>query len=817
MSAEQSVEVGGHTLRVSSLDKVLYPATGTTKADVLRYLLDVAPFLLPHTAGRPATRKRWPDGVGTERDPGQSFFVKALESSAPAWIVRGDLEHSGGPKTYPLIDNAATLAWLGQVAALEIHVPQWRLDLAGRPSPPDRMVLDLDPGPGMGLVACAEVAQLIRPLLQGMGLDAVPVTSGSKGIHLYSSLPSEGSHSSEQIREVAHELARSLEADHPDLVVSDMKKSLRKNKVLVDWSQNSASKTTVAPYSLRGRLRPTVAAPRTWEELEDEGLAHLEIDEVLARLKKLGDPLDALTPADLLATYRHKRDAARTPEPMPGRGSSRGAADDSVDGVFVIHEHHASRLHWDLRLEHRGVLRSWALPKGIPTSQKNALAVQTEDHPMEYLDFAGTIPKGEYGAGEMSIWDTGTYRIRTWHEGHEVSVVLTGQDDGGLSASGLGKSATLALIRTGGEDEADQWLAHLMQQGSSRSRPDNSPAGRSRSGRSAGSREGAQESRPPLPEPMLATAGEAGDLAGSQWSLEMKWDGMRAIVGIDGGEVRIVSRNGHDMTATYPELAGISDVVREASSVVLDAEIVALDERRRASFSLLQQRIQAGSQREIDQLAEQIPVQLVVFDILEAEGQSCVRKTYEKRRELLATALDPEAHEAVVVPAPVADELEEALAESRRRGYEGVVAKRHGSRYASGRRSRAWLKLTHSLTQEAVVIGWRPGRGARSGAVGSLLLAVPDSGGGLRYAGRVGTGFREDEAREWVTQFERISRKTPPVPEVPAEVARDAHWVTPHRVGEVQFASWTGEGRMRHPRWRGWRHDKGPADLDPPP
>lgn len=806
MGAEQSVEVGGHTLRVSNLDKVLYPVTGTTKADVLRYLLDVAPYLLPHTAGRPATRKRWPHGVGTDRDLGESFFVKALEPSAPSWIVRGDLEHSGGAKTYPLIDNAATLAWLGQVAALEIHVPQWRLDLAGRPSPPDRMVLDLDPGPGTGLAECAEVARLIRPLLQGMGLDAVPVTSGSKGIHLYSILPSAGSHSSEQIREVAHELARSLEADHPDLVVSDMKKSLRKNKVLVDWSQNSASKTTVAPYSLRGRARPTVAAPRTWEELEDDHLTHIELGEVLARIEEHGDPLDALAPADLLATYREKRDAKRTPEPVPGHSNSRGAAaaDDSVDGVFVIHEHHASRLHWDLRLEHRGVLRSWALPKGIPTSQKNALAVQTEDHPMEYLDFSGTIPRGEYGAGEMSVWDTGTYRTRTWHEGHEVSVILTGQDDGGLAASGAGSSTTLALIRTGGEDEAGQWLAHLMQGGrSSRSRP-------------ASARSGGQKKRSALPEPMLATAGAAGDLAGAQWSLEMKWDGMRAIVGIDGEDLRIASRSGHDMTDTYPELAGVPAIVREASSVVLDGELVALDERGRASFALLQQRIQAGSRREIAQLAEQIPVQLAVFDILEADGQSCMRKTYEKRRELLAAVIDPEAHEAVSVPAPVADELDEALAESRRRGYEGIVAKRHGSRYASGRRSRAWLKITHSRTQEAVVIGWRPGRGARSGAVGSLLLAVPSTGGGLRYAGRVGTGFRQDELQDWVAQLERIARKTAPVPDVPADVARDAHWVTPRRVAEVQFASWTEQGRMRHPRWRGWRHDKGPADLDTP-
>ncbi|MDD9208217.1 non-homologous end-joining DNA ligase, partial [Georgenia sp. 10Sc9-8] len=258
-AAQQTVSVDGHRLRLSNLDKVLYPATGTTKADVIAYYTEIAPVMLPHTTGRPATRKRWPNGVGTGAEPGEMFFQKDIGQGVPAWVTRGEVRHSEGPKTYPLVNDRATLAWLAQVAALEIHVPQWRLGSDGERRNPDRLVLDLDPGEGAGLPECVEVARLARAILQGMGMDPVPVTSGSKGIHLYSDL--DGSYTSDQISDLAHELARALEADHKDLVVSDMKKTLRRGKVLVDWSQNNANKTTIAPYSLRGRSHPTVAAP----------------------------------------------------------------------------------------------------------------------------------------------------------------------------------------------------------------------------------------------------------------------------------------------------------------------------------------------------------------------------------------------------------------------------------------------------------------------------------------------------------------------------------------------------------------------------
>ena len=438
-SSKERVRVGGRELVVTNLDKVLYPETGTTKADVLAYYAAVAPVLIPAAANRPATRKRWVHGVGTADAPGEMFFQKNLDHSTPGWVPRASITHKERTIQYPLVNDPATLAWLAQIAALEIHVPQWRVDSHGNQMPPDRLVLDLDPGEGAGLAECVEVAKLARAILQDVGLDPVPVTSGSKGIHLYAAL--DGTQSSEQISGFAHELARALEADHPELAVSDMKKTLRTGKVLVDWSQNSAAKTTIVPYSLRGRLRPTVAAPRTWRELSSPSLHQLDYQEVMKRVKSGKDPFAAISGRGRPGARRTAIRATPGKRPAtaatPTRGWSRtvpsgtrrrprsrlrrigtAARADTGGGTlrekFVIQEHHASRLHFDLRLERDGVLVSWALPKGVPTDKtKNHLAVQTEDHPLDYLDFEGTIPKGQYGAGTMSIWDSGYYESRS--------------------------------------------------------------------------------------------------------------------------------------------------------------------------------------------------------------------------------------------------------------------------------------------------------------------------------------------------------------------------------------------------------------------
>jgi bifunctional non-homologous end joining protein LigD len=287
-----TVQVEGRRLRVSNLDKVLYPATETTKGEVLHYYAQVAPTLLPHLADRPVTRIRWPNGVAD-----QSFFEKNLPSGAPGWLPSVTIDAPGSRSgndevTYPLVHDVATLTYLANLASLELHVPQWQLDDDLQPMPPDRLVIDLDPGPPAGLHECARVALLVRDRLDDLGMTCAPVTSGSKGMQLYARL--DGSRDSDAVRDLAKQIAQELTKAEPDLVLWKMTRSMRPGKVLLDWSQNVAAKTTISPYSLRGRTAPFVAAPRTWEEVEHgagrkDALRQLEMSEVLERVDSEGD------------------------------------------------------------------------------------------------------------------------------------------------------------------------------------------------------------------------------------------------------------------------------------------------------------------------------------------------------------------------------------------------------------------------------------------------------------------------------------------------------------------------------------------------
>lgn len=810
-AARDRVRVAGRELTLTNLDKVIYPETGTTKADVLAYYAAVAHVLIPAAYNRPATRKRWVNGVGTADKPGEVFFQKNLEDSAPGWLPRAAITHKDRTIHYPMVNDPATLTWFGQINSLEIHVPQWQVDSHGSQLNPDRLVLDLDPGEGAGLEACVEVALLARTILQDVGMDPVPVTSGSKGIHLYAAL--DRSQTSEQISAFARELARALEADHPDLAVSDMKKTLRKGKVLVDWSQNNAAKTTIVPYSLRGRPTPMVAAPRTWEEIASPGLKHLDYREVMKRVQDGTDPFAVVVDAGgdpRLGKYRSMRDPAKTPEPFTG---APGSGD-----TFVIQEHHASRLHYDFRLEHEGVLVSWALPKGVPESSgKNHLAVQTEDHPLDYAGFEGTIPKGEYGAGEVTIWDHGTYELHKWINGREVIATLTGSEGGGL-----GGTRKFALIHTGrgqGKDSEGQWLIHLMDPERHGGRRKQAVPGQAVPGPSVPGAEKDDGGTPtgaagPAPgpgeyRPMMATSGDVASLQGSDWQFELKWDGVRAILVADEKTVRIFSRNGNDVTRTYPELAD-----RQCwpdQPFVADGEIIAVGPSGRPDFGLLQGRMKLTRPADVAKARTAIPVQLMLFDLLNDGGTDLRRLPLATRRQRLEEFFTPSG--CPVGLSPVLEEQVEHILESARElGLEGVMAKRTDSRYVSGQRTRTWTKLKVEQTQEVVVGGWRPGKGGRQDTVGSLLVGIPD-GRKLQYAGRVGSGFSSRELAELRQTVERLARKTSPFQDVPREDAADAHWISPELVGEVTYSEWTGTGRLRHPVWRGWRLDKEPSEV----
>ena len=743
----------GPMVTLTNPDKVLYPATGTTKADIFGYYTTIAAVMLPHIEGRPATRKRWPNGI---EQP--AFFEKELAKSAPDWLHRGTLAHRSGDTVYPVIDSSTGLAWIAQQAALEVHVPQWRFDTDGKPGPANRLVFDLDPGEDVSMTQMCEVAFAVQELMSDIGLTLYPLTSGSKGLHLYAALPDPVS--SDGAVKLARRVADQLEQSMPNLVTATMTKSLRTGKIFLDWSQNNAAKTTIAPYSLRGREMPTVAAPRTWEELADAGLRQLRYEEVLARVAEHGDLLAGLDDsphADRLTTYRDKRDAAKTPEPVPS-----AAAVSGNDDRFVIQEHRARRLHYDFRLERGGVLVSWAVPKNLPADPgKNHLAVHTEDHPLEYADFEGTIPKGEYGAGTVTVWDSGTYEAEKF-TAREVIVDLHGKRISGR----------YALIQTDG----DQWLAHRMKEQSSTHQQDIAP--------------------------MLATLGSVETLTAATHAFEGKYDGYRMLVEVDHGRLQLLTRNGRDVTAEYPQLQSLAETLAD-HHVVLDGEAVALDEHGVPKFAEMQNRARASR------------IQFWAFDILELDGRSLLRAKYRDRRKVLETLAEGTA---LIVPGPLDGDGPAALAESRRRKWEGIVAKRWDSTYQPGRRSPAWIKDKNWNTQAAVIGGWRKGEGGRSSGIGALLLGTPEDGG-LRFIGRVGTGFTEKELgklRDILAPLHTVD--SPFNPALPRPEARGVTYVRPELVGEVRYAEMTSDGHLRHASWRGLRPDQDPADviLEPP-
>lgn len=759
-----TLDIAGRKVSVTNLDKVLFPETGTTKSQVIEYYTSIAPAMLPHMAGRAVTRKRWPNGVDQA-----SFFEKNLASSAPEWLDRRDMQHSDRVVTYPLFRTVADLAWLGQQAAIEAHVPQWRFD-GNTPGPATRMVFDLDPGDDVDLSRCAEVACEIRDMIAEIGFTAFPVTSGSKGIHLYVPLAKPLTPSGAST--VAKRVATLLEERSPDRITATMAKAKRTGRVFVDWSQNNGKKTTVAPYSMRGRSHPTVAAPRSWDELESPELKQLGFEEVLERFQDRGDLLEDLDPPveptepDKLTKYRSMRSASKTPEPVPSGAEPRGH-----DDTFVIQEHHARRLHYDFRLEHDGVLVSWAVPKNIPVDpSQNRLAVHTEDHPLEYATFEGSIPKGEYGGGEVTIWDSGRYELEKWRE-DEVIVVLNG-------AKAHGR---FALIRTKG----DQWLMHLMKEQSVQGER---PRGEDRKTASE---------LPKNISPMLASAGDVTDLPDGDWVFEGKWDGFRVIARFSRGDMKLESRTGKDLTERFHSLAALADDLSDHEAI-LDGEAVVFDSDGITSFELLQ----SSSGKD---------VRFIAFDLLYLDGTSLVKKKYSDRRrllELLTTGLD-----SVLVPELITGTAEEALATSVERGWEGLVAKRVDSIYQPGRRAHTWVKTKNWRTQDVVIGGWRRGRGRRGGGLGSLLVGIPGSDG-LRYLGRVGTGFSDRALDILGAELAPLETEESPFAErLPKADRADAVWVTPTLVGEVRFYEWTDSMHLRHPSWRGLREDKQPNDV----
>jgi bifunctional non-homologous end joining protein LigD len=836
------------SILVSNPEKVLYPGGKFTKADVVDYYRRVARFLLPHFRNRPVTLKRYPNGIF-----GEAFYEKDAPGFTPKWVRTFPVpRREGGPAiNYIIVDDVRTLVWAPNMAALELHPFLHRAPDLDRPT---HIVFDLDPGEGANILQCAEVAFLLRDVLTRLRLKSLAKVSGSKGIQIYVPLNRAVTYSATQ--PFARAIAELLENTHPKRVVADMSKNVRVGKVFIDWSQNADHKTTVGVYSLRAkRPRPYVSTPVKWSELtralrkSDSALLDFQPEEVLKRLSRFGDlfapivklkqklprefvSLTTVSPRKAsrsLADYRAKRDFERTAEPAPDlpRRSAQGSR-----RRFVVQKHAASHLHYDFRLEMNGVLKSWAVPKGVPTKENEThSAFQTEDHPIEYLEFEGIIPRGEYGGGTVMVWDIGTYEVvdgNYWKGA--IAIFLTGKKLKGQ----------WSLQRIESEDEKAKWFLRKIN-GPAKAIPAKADDASALTGRTmekiAGDksavwkthRNGGNEplpgkkrdksrgrgahspSRPALRapafiKPMKATA--VTELPESkEWIYEVKWDGYRVLALKHGADVRLMSLKEKNLTSDFP---GIAEAVRtiRADTAVIDGEVVALDSKGCPSFQALQNRASSGSKWEIVYYA---------FDLLNVDGDDWTRKMLSERKEKLRRLLEGSG---VRYNSELSGSADSIVRTVQSAGLEGIVAKQQNSLYRAGTRVTSWLKFKIDKSQEFVIGGYKPD----AGSFQSILPGYYE-GKKLIFAGKVRQGFNPAMRRRLLESMRPLLTTKCPFDNLPssrkrhfgegitAEEMKELCWLKPKLVAQISFTEWTNYGLLRHATFKGLRDDKEPRSI----
>jgi bifunctional non-homologous end joining protein LigD len=881
---EATFTIGDHELKLSNLDKVLYPETGFTKGQVIDYYAKIAPVLLPHLKDRPLTLKRYPNGVD-----GEFFYEKRAPKYRPSWLKTAHVPSENDPTgyiDYCLANDLPSLIWAANLADLELHPFLARKQNVEQPT---QVMFDLDPGAPADATDCAEVALWIRELLADLGLKCWIKSSGSKGLQLH--IPLNTPTSYEITKPFAKALAQAMQVVHPDRVVSDQKKTLREGKILIDWSQNDASKTTICVYSLRAKSKPFVAAPLHWEEVEacfrkdDPTLVFFGPEEVLKRVEKEGDlfaevltlkqklpkhVLEALEPAaqktgqatvemkskpgekqrpaksegkraaaknakGSLARYHAKRDFKQTREPA-------GAVEKtptSKAALFVVQKHDASRLHYDFRLAMGGVLKSWAVPKGIPLHHgEKHLAVEVEDHPMDYARFEGIIPKGNYGGGTVMVWDIGEYQmlggtpLEAWKQG-----LLH------MRFSGKKMKGEWSLIRTRTVGDKNQWL--LLKSGKEDAKitakmdDESALSGRSLAAiaraRDAEWQSNRKTQSEPIPEdahavtkttataPLTRRAGKSlmrrfvepmkclpvkEIPQGKSWLYELKFDGYRALAICREGEALLLSRNRKSFNERFPEIVAAVEKlpVKEA---ILDGEIVALDGKGRPAFQLLQN-------------YESGPLAYYLFDLLAIDGEDWTQRPLHERKARLQKLL-----KGVKSPLFFSQDLsgttQAIWKQIEKQHLEGIIAKKRDSVYEAGHRSGAWAKIKAINVQEFVIGGYTEPQGGRS-HFGALLIGVYEDKK-LNFCGRVGTGFNHEMLASLFAQMNKLKTKSCPFANLP--VARNSRWgggvtaadmkrctwIEPKLVCEVEFTEWTGDSSLRHPAFVGLREDVTPKKV----
>jgi DNA ligase D-like protein (predicted ligase)/DNA ligase D-like protein (predicted polymerase)/DNA ligase D-like protein (predicted 3'-phosphoesterase) len=759
----QWASVGKREVELTNLDKVLFPEDGVVKAQVIEYYLKIAPTLLNHVKGRALTLIRFPDGI-----TGESFYQKNRPDWAPDWVEFVTLGKE--KKDYIVANEPALLVWLANLAALEIHQLHSRKPTFDCP---DYMVFDMDPPEGYDFRKLIPIALELRSTIASYGYTPFVKTTGGKGLHVC--CPIEPKWDFHTVFEAAQDIAKPFVDDRAKTVTLQIKKDARKGRVLIDIFRIRSGQSIVSPYSLRGRNGAPVSMPVSWDDLVhlksplefnidtamdkvmSEGDAWEGFDAYAVALhthrpkdagaKKINPPGNKHKSPEQLEVYSKKRDFNRTPEPGAELGTEAGSR-------FVVHRHHASRLHYDLRLEQDGVLKSWAVPKGLPPYPGvKRLAVQTEDHPLEYLTFDGRIPKGQYGAGEMWVYALGRYQL-TKEKKDGFYFRLNSREVNDEYRIYKTKEKEWLLERV--DEPQLNFLRHEIH-------------------------------------PMLSDNRDTPPV-GEEYIYEIKWDGIRALITVEDERIVIRSRNQNDVTQQFPELQLGSQAFR-ATNGVFDAEIVCLDSSGKPVFKRVINRLMTNGATNIEKLSRTNPVYCYIFDCLYLDGRSIMNEPLMKRKEWLKDSIRPETAYRV---SEHVDDGESLFNAAKEHALEGIMSKRKDSKYLPGKRTDLWLKIKVRQTTECVIIGYTQGKGNRNQTFGALHIAERTDSG-LLYRGKVGTGFNDKSMQDIFEAIRLLKRVKKPAVTGKLLDESISTWVAAKLIAEVSYSMITADKMFREP------------------
>jgi bifunctional non-homologous end joining protein LigD len=751
--------IDGVQLKLSNLDKVLYPESGITKAELIQYYLSVYAYMAPHLVGRPCTLIRFPDGIN-----GTKFYSKNAADYTPEWLpttMHSDIK-------YLYVQKSADLVYMANLASLELHTMTVKMPNIDKP---DTIIFDLDPSEDIHFDEIKSIANDLYYFLKNIGYHPFVKTSGSKGIHLY--VPIQPLYDRPTIFNTAKDLGQQFVELNKSTTLK-ISKEKRVGKTLIDIYRNHSSQTCVVALSTRAKPGAPVSMPLLFEDLKNltsaqdynikNALAYLTDKNPWHNFKASGveviskntavavNKMDAVSEQDQavkLAMYEQKRNFENTPEP-PSTTSDAYIPSNR----FVLQMHDASNLHYDLRLEENGVLSSWAIPKGLPSAlEVKRLAIRTEDHPLKYLTFEGEIPKNEYGGGSMWVFDTGTYELIKKEE-KSYKFVLKGKRFSG----------EYSLYNT----KENQWIIELKSK--------------------AWAVDPSQ-----MASPMLAEQYGNQIPPSSQYLFELKWDGIRITAIKKVEKITLLSRSGRDITAWFPEIVHkLKDI--DVEHAVVDGELVSLDLKGAPVFANIISRMHTKGSASIDIATKTNPAVFYIFDLRSQDGFNCENIPFEKRRAWLEAIVRKSDTIRISDIFQDGDSLFEG---AKALGLEGIIAKRKGSMYTAGKRSADWIKVKVRTMIDVCIIGYTKGKGDRVEVFGSLHVAqIAD--GLIKYLGKVGTGFDERKINEIYQMLITKENIAKPITDV-VEEEYNTVWIKDGPICEVQYASLTPNGTLREP------------------